>query len=816
MKLPSLPFLKKGEEKKYVLALLLQDEVIRAVIFEETSGSIRIATQAQATLTSLLEQTPFEDLLDAVDRAVTSAESALPHGLQTTQTVFGVKAGWIEEGKIKKEHLAELKKICDELSLTPIGFLVFTEAILHLLHKEEGAPVSGILVETGKQHITVSLVRAGRIISVKQVSLEASLPDTVDTALKQFSDVEILPARIILFDGKENNKTTQSFISHSWSKTLPFLHVPQVTILPPNFDTKAVLFGTATQMNLEVGTTDIPELVENKEPQRMHAEPKGISEEKTVENERPTMTEEELPTSAETPEEENLSHTESKEESAHTVDAEYFGFVQNKDITQTTPTLHVAKEVEQVPDEVIGQTIEEIPDSVKEEITRDESPESFSTESNLLFKGVTSNIENYIKHIPLKQFSMQSLLGVFKKKRKPKPYIEPAAAMPEEHTRRTTKPRSKLFIVPVGLLVIIGIIVAYVMLVSATVTINITPKVIQNQQSVTFVPNGTTDTTKNTIGTTSVSVDEQDNASANATGTKDVGTSAKGTITIFNADSNPASISAKEVVSSSNGLKFTIDNAVNVPPSNGDPTDPQSGKATANVTASDIGTSYNLPSGTKFTFADSSLIAAKNDNAFSGGTKNTLTVVSQKDVDNLLSSLTKNLEQKAKSDLQNKLDGSKVLLSSFTSEDVTKKTLSNQVGDQAKTISINATITYTGQAYSKQDVLSLAQGDLKNQASSDLNISSDGIQTNVQDIKQNDDQTMSATLTMKASLLPTIDTNQFAKNIAGKSFDQVVALIKNIPQSNDTTIVLKPSLPFLPKVLPRLPQHIHIVIISNE
>ena len=59
-----------------------------------------------------------------------------------------------------------------------------------------------------------------------------------------------MPARIVVFDGAEDQ--SQEFINHRWSKSLPFLHLPQVTTLPSEFDAKAVLFGAATQMGFEV------------------------------------------------------------------------------------------------------------------------------------------------------------------------------------------------------------------------------------------------------------------------------------------------------------------------------------------------------------------------------------------------------------------------------------------------------------------------------------------------------------------------------------------------------------------------------------
>jgi len=56
-----------------------------------------------------------------------------------------------------KRVFERLKKASDELGLEPIGFLVSAESIVNLLQKDEGAPVTAVLVEMGQKFITVSV-----------------------------------------------------------------------------------------------------------------------------------------------------------------------------------------------------------------------------------------------------------------------------------------------------------------------------------------------------------------------------------------------------------------------------------------------------------------------------------------------------------------------------------------------------------------------------------------------------------------------------------------------------------------------------------
>ena len=250
MKLTSLPFFKKKNPFSYFLVLVLRGEKASAVIFEELEGKIRVIGQHTEYFQKPIEKATIDEMLDVLDKTISSAESSLPKNTETQKTIFGLIESWVENDKIKKEYLLKLKKVSDELGLTPIGFLIIPQAISHLLQKEEGAPVSAILTELGDKSITVSLIRAGRIVETKSSEVHQSLPYTLDTLLKHFQASEILPSRIILFDGEKD--LSQEFISHTWSKSLPFLHLPQIATLPPNFDARAVLFGAATQMGFEV------------------------------------------------------------------------------------------------------------------------------------------------------------------------------------------------------------------------------------------------------------------------------------------------------------------------------------------------------------------------------------------------------------------------------------------------------------------------------------------------------------------------------------------------------------------------------------
>src|SRR3990172_9782814 len=108
MNIPNLPILTKKKQSEYFLSLVLRDEKASAVVFEEIDGKVNVVGEHVEPFKTSIEEATEEELLDIVDRAVSTAEKNLPEGVESNKTIFGVKESWIEEGKIKKEYLGKL------------------------------------------------------------------------------------------------------------------------------------------------------------------------------------------------------------------------------------------------------------------------------------------------------------------------------------------------------------------------------------------------------------------------------------------------------------------------------------------------------------------------------------------------------------------------------------------------------------------------------------------------------------------------------------------------------------------------------------
>lgn len=809
MKLPSLPFFNKQEPKQYFLALLFQDEQIQAVVFEETNGFLRIVNANTQTLITQLEKLPFEKLLTTLDKAISTAESSLPSGIQTHKTIFGLKQNWVENGQIKRDYLTTLKKACEELDLQPIGFLIFPEAIAHLLQQEEGAPASGILVEVGSSTLNATLLRAGRIVETRQGPLHAdNIPKSVDNLLSYFVDVEILPSRIILADDLKRPHLAQEFIHHQWSKSLPFLHVPQVTPLPEGFDTRAILYGTATQMSLKVSETPRTRVTTPETANQFEETP---LEEKASTHPVPTD-DEELPGEQDITEENEAIAEQTPPHHANIPEetSDEFGFVQDKDVASSIeePTAFAShlkdNAYEQPEDQIADETFEDIPEDVKD---REQGLRTraggMGISGVLTTRGMQQVFARLKRQAKSGNLSFGSVGALFTK-------------LPEMFTplQFLMKGPKLLLLVPLVLVAILASIIWYIFGLNATVTLTLSPTPINASQDITVTTKGSTDLSQNILGGTAVSVDENGSTTTDATGTKDTGDKAKGTVTLYNSDTNSKTFSAGTTITSENNLKFTLDKDVSIASASGDIfSGTKPGTQDVSVTASTFGTDYNLPSGTKFSVGGSSTVAAKNASAFSGGTKKTVTVVSDTDLSKVQSDLISKLQDKAKSDMMQQNGGGKTILPIFTSTTVSQKSTDKKSGDQANSVTLTATVTYESIAYTSSDVDQIAQNLLKNKISSDMTPTSAGIKAELTDATANKDgSSAKATLQASAGLLPKVDTTHVAQELTGKSFSDINSTLSDVKQLQSADVILSPNLFFLPRVLPRIASHISVKI----
>lgn len=754
MKLPKIPFLKKAEKSEYFLSLLLRDEKVSAVIFEKKEGKANLLGEAQENFPDTLDKASFPQLLDILDRTISKAEETIPdEDDETLKTIFGLKETWVEGNKIKKEYLEVLKKCAVELGLKPIGFLVIKDAIINLIQKEEGAPVSAVLAEIRKDSVNVSIVKASKIIETKSSPIHETASFTVDALLKHLENAEILPARVIIFGG--NEELAQEFISHEWSNSLPFLHLPQVINLPSDFDARAVLVGSAMQMGAVLESLEKPQdtfedITENKKKEEIN---ESIANEPNLEIINPETA------------------------------PDFFGFIKDKDVLKI-PQNPPPKLLDLSPQE-IEENIQEIPEEMQMEETEKKELTADIVGISPIIKKTFTNILKSFKTINIKSFPLN-----FKGK--------------------------KIIIIPAFILAVAALLfILTIFLSSATIILNVNPKFEEKNENVTLSISSKTDIDKNILSAEIVEQSEEGSDTGNTTGKKETGDKAKGTVTIFNQLSESQTLSKGTVIKSPNDLKFTLDDTININGVASHSADIAGVPVTknVNVTASDIGKESNLPSGTKFSVANYSTgdLVAKNDNAFSRGTKKEITIVSKDDQDALLNSLKNSLIGKAQDDIRKGLSQNKTLLDSFINTTTDKKSFDKEIGGESSKINLSASFIYEGLTVNDNDLFAFALSLL---GGNQLTIDKDNLAIQSKNIKSIDENNFSADFNIKAKLLPKINEKEITSKLAGKSESDAKNILLRLPQVTSVEIKYFLSLPFI-NSLPKIPSNIKITINSN-
>ncbi len=779
MKLP-IPFLKtKKEESDYYLALILTDEKVGAVVLKAEAHVLKKINAHEAFFSESLEELLIDDLIGSVDKAISRAEEVLPPDIQTHQTIFGVKDIWVdpETKKIKKEYLEKLKKVCGALDLTPLGFMVTTEAITHLMQEEEGAPVSAVFAEINKHEIILSLLRGGKIIeSVSSPHLE-SAPVTVDKLLGHFT-VPVLPARMVIFQSKPDERTSQAFLSHQWSKSLPFMHVPQITVLPPAFAMRSVMSGAAAQMGFTIdeGAHDVLPAVAPK----IVREEEAFAQEELSDSTNATKTIEQPP----------IDFGQSAEGAqTDAATASDFGFMMDQDIAERESL--------------------ETPDFKNEEVIpvrhrmHNEEPLVHAEESEDTYE-------------PQRQQTKTSFLASFAALRLPENFALPTVAGLLEKIKGNNKIVKIIIPVVVLIVLFIGTVFFYYYKMQANVLLTMKPTMVSQDETVTFSTAQSDDFGNNIIAAKSISISIAGQATTQATGKKKEGNKAKGTVTIYNNASSPVSLSSGTELTASNGKIFLLDNSVQVASASGDVfSGTKPGTADATVTAQSIGTDGNEPSGTQFTIGSGNTIAAKNDTAFSGGTQQTVTVVSANDIAKLRSDLPKSVQGSAQQKLAAQAASGQTVLPFISSPIPENEKFTHHIGDNASQVSLTADVVYTGMVYDNSDLDSYARTIIKQKYPQDPTIANQSVKEVVSGASLRTKYTATATVSIQAGLLPAINKNDVISNIAHESLRKAENSLTALPQVANATITFSPPIPFLPSLFPSLPRHINVNIASQ-
>lgn len=720
---------------EYFFALSIGNEKLTAALWTIEDKQLKILETSSENFTSLTDLASGTDkLLDAVLGL---------RDIEPQKILFGVPGSWLTDEDLKGEYLKVLRDLVKELELSPMAYVESSHALVHFLEKQEGIPPTAILVGFEHKHLTVSVVRAGKLDGVKIIQRGESNGADIEKALLTFTGVETLPSKLLLY-GEVSEELKSQLLSFSWMANLSFLHFPKIEGLNEDIEIKSICLAGASELESSISYRD--QIIS-----------KPVKKTVTLDEEELPLIEEDKTGKEKKPKDDKKEElTEEKE-----VKKEDLGFVVG-DVS--------AKKVE-AEDE--GQNLGE--------------SEILEAASDKLV------IPEETRAVEIDDFEHELEAPVTS---------APVAA---------GKPKFQFKLI--GLIAVVAaVVLSYLFLPKAEVKIFVEPKILEKDTQVTADPNQKlVDEAAKLIPGQLVDTEISGSSKGTATGKKQIGDPAKGTVIIRNKTDGAISLSKGSLLSTSNGLKFALDTSVTVASRSAD--DGTWGKATGTVAAQGIGAEGNLPSGSDLTAANYSTdkLVTKAEGNFSGGTSKDVTVVSTDDQQKLLAVLTSDLRKQAQQKLQEKLPQKKILEEAL-SEEVVKKSFTKNVNDQASEFSLNLTVRYKGTAFEDKDLKMIVSKLVITQVPSgfDLNLDDTETQADVSNVEKGGKLIFLARF--KAKLLPKIDADKVKNQIKGKSVSQAADSLKSIENVLGSEIKITPSLPGILNRIPILTKNIKVEV----
>jgi hypothetical protein len=288
-----------------------------------------------------------------------------------------------------------------------------------------------------------------------------------------------------------------------------------------------------------------------------------------------------------------------------------------------------------------------------------------------------------------------------------------------------------------------------------------------------------------------------------ATGQKDIGNKASGTITVYNCDSGSSfMIEAGTTFVASGGKQFKSNAATNVGGLSGSASScrnsaSHSGAGTGSVavTAVDLGDEYNVPAGDFSITGIGGDIYASSSSAMAGGSHQMATVVSQEDVDKAKGQLAQPDTSGAKNELKKQFQGDYIVIEESFTSDQGQPSVEPAVGQQAQQAKVTVETTYTYVAVTRDDIKKVA-GDVVNEAlqgkENQQMYSLGDTSVAFQVFQKNDSGIYTARLIATGFIGPKIDTDALAEQITGKRFGEIQTLVNQIPGVQKVDIQLSP------------------------
>lgn len=304
-------------------------------------------------------------------------------------------------------------------------------------------------------------------------------------------------------------------------------------------------------------------------------------------------------------------------------------------------------------------------------------------------------------------------------------------------------------------------------------------------------------------------------ATFKATGKKDIGTKATGTVSVKNCeDSDERSLSSGTSFTASNGKVFQSTASATVPGGSfsGGGSSCKSSTISIPVAAAQTGEGYNIDS-TAYSSTSLNGNFVISGSQMTGGSSKTVGVVTQGDVDTAKNQLLQNEQNNARKELAKQFQDDEYILAGSFTQNVGEVTSTPAVGGEGDNGNVVVKVSYFEYGVKKDhinELLNRQELASAKQKQNGLGVVDNGLsQAKFTPTDKVADTVQKFDVKTTALLGPDINFDQLKEEIKGKRYSFALDKIKSYPNVTDAQIKLSP---FYRKKIPRRTEHIHIKI----
>lgn len=351
----------------------------------------------------------------------------------------------------------------------------------------------------------------------------------------------------------------------------------------------------------------------------------------------------------------------------------------------------------------------------------------------------------------------------------------------------------------------------------ATVTVFVSPKNFSEDVNLSFSTDGKSDMSAGIIPAAALTSKMSGDKTKATTGTKLIGDKAKGTVNILNFTSNIVNLSAGTILNSSANLRFVTNNEASISAVIASGSQNVAGSALVDVTASDIGSQYNLAKDEIFTVGNFSKVnlRAQSTANFSGGSSQEISAVSKVDQTSLEADLKSELLGQAAGDLAGKVGKNQIFVTDLAGSDIVSENFDHKIGDEADNLKLSLALDVTGIAAEEDKMLEYARALLKDKIPSGFILRDAQINFKFTFIDRKDGL-YNYKATVSANFLPEVNPDAIINRISGKTPKVAESYLNSIPGFVHAEVKVKPNLPGFLGTLPHVHKNITIDVVAEQ